>query len=68
MQGFLVVLNNKHPGLGRGLLFFKLKIQRRGWILNLVHYFELVLHKIRGGLARCRIILAVPYQEYLPTK
>lgn len=28
-------------------------------------YFDLVLHEIRDELAKWRVILAVPYQEYL---
>lgn len=34
----------------------------------MVHYAELFLHEIRDELARWRIILAVPYREYLSSK
>jgi|GEM_PF-6345530 len=34
----------------------------------MVHYFELVLHKVRGKMKPWREILAIPYQEYLMSK
>ena len=34
-------------------------------ISYLVQYLELFLHEIRDEMAKWRIILAVPYQEYL---
>jgi len=37
-------------------------------ISKLVQYLQLVLHEIRAEVARWRIILAVPYQEYLMGK
>jgi hypothetical protein len=44
---------------------FKLK---NNSVSSLVHYAELFLHEIRDELARWRIILAVPYREYLSSK
>lgn len=34
----------------------------------MVQYLELFLHEIRDEMAKWRVILAVPYQEYLANK
>ena len=37
-------------------------------VISMVQYLELVLHEIRDEIAKWRVILAVPYQEFLLKK
>lgn len=34
-------------------------------VISMVQYLELFLHEVRDEIAKWRIILAVPYQDYL---
>ncbi len=63
--------NEPTPGVAGGWLASRLGTSFLAGGLSkstLVHYFELVLHEIRDEIAKWRVILAVPYQEYLLSK
>lgn len=44
------------------------KSPRQAGTISMVQYLELFLHEIRDEMAKWRVILTVPYREYLTNK